>query len=119
MAGFESILKAADLIAEVRRALTKIEELQDGQRQLANAVETLDRRVREVEAGLRETRAEVKLDAIKEAQSIVNAVQGQLYGELRSLAVTVDRLGRGAGSPPAIARSPLDGGKRGSTDAQG
>lgn len=94
MAGFESILKAADLIADIRTAFSKIDDLQDGQRQLARAVETLDRRVREVEAGLRETRAEAKLDAIKEAQSIVNAVQGQLYGELRDLSVAVDRLGR-------------------------
>lgn len=95
MAGLDSILKAADLIADIRKAFSKIEDLQESQRQLARAVETLDRRVREIEAGLRETRAEVKLDAIKEAQGIVNAVQGQLYGELRSLAVTVDRLDRG------------------------
>jgi hypothetical protein len=119
VAGFESILKAADLIADVRKALTKIEELQDGQRQLANAVETLDRRVREVEAGLREARAEIKLDAVKETQTIVNAVQGQLYGELRSLALTLDRLGREPGASPVIGRSPSDGGDSGSTKTQG
>ena len=95
MAGFEAILKAADLIADIRRAFAKIENLEQGQRRLADAVEILDRRVREVEAGLREARAEIKLDAVKETQAIVNGVQGQLYGELRSLAVAVDRLGRG------------------------
>ena len=102
MAGFEAILKAADLIAEIRRAFAKIENLEQGQRRLADAVEILDRRVREVEAGIREARAEIKLDAIKESQTIVNAVQGQLYGELRSLAVTVDRLGRATGTQPRL-----------------
>lgn len=100
MAGFESILKAADLIADIRKAFAKIENLEQGQRRLADAVETLDRRVREVEAGLREARAEIKLDAVKETQAIVNGVQGQLYGELRSLAITVDRLGRATGAEP-------------------
>lgn len=109
MAGLESILKAADLIADVRKAFSKIESLERGQRELLEVCSALDRRVREVEAGLRETRAEVKLDAIKEAQSIVNSVQGQLYGELRSLALTVDRLGREPGASPVIARSPSDG----------
>ena len=118
MAGLESILKAADMIADIRKALSKIDELQDGQRQLARAVETLDRRVREVESGLRETRAEIKLDAVKETQTIVNAVQGQLYGELRSLALTVDRLGREPMATPAIARSPSDGGGSGWSKTQ-
>jgi chromosome segregation ATPase len=102
VAGFESILKAADLIAEIRRAFAKIENLEQGQRRLADAVESLDRRVREIEAGMREARAEIKLDAIKESQTIVNAVQGQLYGELRRLAVTVDRLGRATDTQPPL-----------------
>jgi len=99
VAGFETILKAADLIADVRRAFAKIENLEQGQRQLADAVASLDRRVREVEAGLREARAEIKLEAVKETQAIVNSVQGQLYGELRQLAVQVDRLAPKAGKP--------------------
>lgn len=105
MAGFESILKAADLIADIRKAFAKIENLEQGQRRLADAVETLDRRVREVEAGLREARAEIKLDAVKETQAIVNSVQGQLYGELRGLAVAVDRLGRSIGTDQPLAPS--------------
>jgi len=105
LAGFESILKAADLIADIRKAFAKIENLEQGQRRLADAVETLDRRVREVEAGLREARAEIKLDAVKETQAIVNSVQGQLYGEMRGLAVAVDRLGRSIGTDQPLAPS--------------
>ena len=59
------------------------------------------------------------MDAMREAQSIVNAVQGQLYGELRSLALTLDRLGREPGASPVIARSPSEGGDSGSTNTQG
>ena len=110
MAGFETILKAADLIADIRRAFAKIENLEQGQRQLADAVASLDRRVREVEAGLREARAEIKLDAVKETQAIVNSVQGQLYGELRQLAVQVDRLVLNAGRPVLEVRR-SDGGE--------
>jgi hypothetical protein len=113
LAGLESILKAADLIADVRRAFSKIESLERGHRELLEACAALDRRVREVEAGLREARAEIKLDAVRETQAIVNGVQGQLYGELRNLAVTVDRLGRESSVIPAVAQSaaarPSDG----------
>jgi predicted RNase H-like nuclease (RuvC/YqgF family) len=102
LAGLETILKAADLIADVRKAFSKIENLEQGQRQLADAVEALDRRLREQEASLREARAEIRLDAVKETQAIVNGVQGQLYHELRSLAVSVDRLGRAASAEPRL-----------------
>ncbi len=100
MAGLESILKAADLIADVRKAFSKIESLERGQRELLEACSALDRRVGEIEAGLREARAEIKLDAVKETEAIVNGVQGQLYGELRNFALAVDRLGRGTTTIP-------------------
>ena len=80
-------------------------------------MEALDRWVREQEANLREARAEIRLDAVKETQAIVNGVERQLYHELRSLAVSVDRLGRAASAEPrlvsnagAIAGKASDGG---------
>ena len=66
MAGFETILKAADLISEVRRAFAKIENLESGQKHIADALVALDKRVRELEAGLREAKAEIMLEAIRE-----------------------------------------------------
>lgn len=114
MAGFETILKAADLIADVRRAFAKIENLEHGQRQLADALTALDQRMREVEVGLREARAEIRLDAVKETQAIVNSVQGQLYGELRQLAVQVDRLGPTVGRVVLGDQRTADGGEDGS-----
>lgn len=101
MAGIETILKAADLIAEVRRAFSKIENLEAGQRQLSDALAALDRRVRELEAGLREARSDIKLEAIKETQSIVNSVQGHIYQEIKQVSIAVDRLSRTAAGAPA------------------
>lgn len=100
----DAILKAADVISETRRAFAKIENLERNQVDLSNALAALDKRVRELEAGLREARADIKLEAVKETQAIVNSVQGQLYQELRSITVAVDRLNRpdaaGAALPP-------------------
>ena len=75
----EKIIKAADVISEVRKAFEKIQNLESGQKALADAVGALDVRVRELEAGLREARAEIKLEAVKEAQATVNGAQGQIY----------------------------------------
>ncbi len=90
----DAILKAADVISETRRAFAKIENLERNQKDLSDALASLDKRVRELEAGLREAKAEIKLEAVKETQAIVNSVQGQLYQELRSVTVAVDRLAR-------------------------
>jgi peptidoglycan hydrolase CwlO-like protein len=92
MSTIENILKAADLISEIRKAFTKIENLENGQKYLADAVSALDKRVRELEAGLREAKAEIKFEAIKETQSIVNSVQGHLYQEIKQVAIDLNRL---------------------------
>ena len=102
MAGIKTILDAADLIADVRNAFSKIEHLEAGQKRLLEVLEAQDRRIRELEAGLREARSDIRLDAVKETQSIVNAVQGRLYEEIRALSVAVDRMSRsGTLLPPA------------------
>jgi predicted RNase H-like nuclease (RuvC/YqgF family) len=69
MAGIKTILDAADLIADVRNAFSKIEHLEAGQKRLLEVLEAQDRRIRELEAGLREARSDIRLDAVKETQS--------------------------------------------------
>lgn len=78
----EKILKVADVISEVRRAFEKISQLEQNQKTIAEALGKIDARVRELEAGLREARAEIKLEAVKEAQGTVNGAQSQLYQKL-------------------------------------
>jgi hypothetical protein len=117
VAGLETILKAADLIADIRKAYAKLENLEQGQRQLADALAALDRRVRELEGGLRETRAEIRLEAVKETQAIVNGVQGQHYEELRRLAIQVDRIAQATAGAPIEAdeTGPVAEGRRSHT----
>lgn len=94
MAGIKTIVEAAELIAEVRSAFARIESLQEAQKKMMDVIEQQDKRIRELEASLREVRSEVKFEALKETQSIVNAVQGQLYSEIKNLSVAVDRMDR-------------------------
>ncbi len=49
----------------------------------------LDERVRDLQADIRTLKAETKLDALREAQAIVNAVQGGLNQRIEALAVKV------------------------------
>jgi predicted RNase H-like nuclease (RuvC/YqgF family) len=92
--GLSTILDAAELISDVRRAFSKIENLEIGQRRLADELVELERRVRELEASMREAKAEIRLDVVKQTQEIVNSVQGQLYKELKEVSIEVDRLKR-------------------------
>ena len=77
--GVDKILKAADVISETRKAFEKIANLEEGQKRLADTLAALDGRVRELEAGLREAKSDIKLEAVKEAQATVNGSQGQIY----------------------------------------
>ena len=112
MAGIETILKAADLIAEIRRAFVKIENLEAGQKQLTEVLGALDKRVRELEAGLREARSEIKLEAVKETQSILNSVQGRMYEEIKDVAIALDRLNRTTSGQSGLSRKRLDKGTK-------
>lgn len=108
MAGIETILKAADLIAEIRRAFVKIENLEAGQKQLTEVLGTLDKRVRELEAGLREARSEIKLEAVKETQSILNSVQGRMYQEIKDVSIALDRIRRTASDSPGASHAMIE-----------
>lgn len=112
--GLDTILSAADLISDIRKAFTRIESLESSQKDLAEAMTRLDARVRELEAGLREARSDIKLEAVKEAQSIVNSVQSSLYSEIKDLSIQVHGLSNGglihgaAGKPASLQPPPKD-----------
>ncbi len=88
----ERVLKAADVISDVRKAFEKINNLETAQRSLADAIHSIDIRVRELEAGLREAKAEIKLSAVKAAQATVNGAQGQIYQRMIDLEVKLTRI---------------------------
>ena len=90
--GIETILNAAELISDIRKAFLRIEKLEESQRSLADAMHRLDGRVRELEAELRVAKSEIRLDAVKEAQSIVNSVQSNLYSEIRDISIQLHTI---------------------------
>ena len=94
--GLDQILSAADLISDIRKAFTRIEGLEKSQKDVSDALLRLDARVRELEAGLREAKSEIKLEAVKEAQGIVNSVQSSLYSELKDLSVKIHGIENGS-----------------------
>lgn len=92
----EKVLKAADIISEIRKAFEKIQNLEIGQRSLADALDALEARVRELEASLREAKAEIKLAAVEAAQQTangaINGAQGQLFQKMVDLEVQITRM---------------------------
>jgi len=106
--------KAADLAQDIANHLQvpeQIKSLQIAQKELADAIKRLDSRLTEIEIELRVVKAETKLDALREAQSVVNAVQGGLNQRIEDLAVKIAVIdarptlhraldGAGASKPP-------------------
>ncbi len=72
------LAKAASELADHLHVIDNIKALQTGQKELADAIPVLDERVRDLQLDMRTLKAETKLDALREAQAIVNAVQGGL-----------------------------------------
>ncbi len=66
-----------------------IKNLQVAQRELSEAVAVLGDRMRQIEADMAVLKAETKLDAIREAQSVVYAVQNGLNQRIEDIAVKV------------------------------
>lgn len=84
--------KAADLAQDIANHLQlpeQIRSLQTAQKEIADAIRRLEGRINEIEVELRVLKAEAKLDALREAQAVVNAVQGNLNQRIEDLAVKV------------------------------
>ena len=74
-----------DKAYEIANLLNKVNALTDEVGRLADAVTLLNERVVRMEASLDTARAEIRLEAIREAQNIVNSVQSGLYSELMKI----------------------------------
>lgn len=87
----EKVLKAADVISEVRKAFEKINNLETGQKAVAEALQAVESRVRELEASLREAKSDIKLAAVEAAQGTVNGAQGQIYQKMLDIEIRLAR----------------------------
>lgn len=87
--GREKIAKAARELADHLQVIENIKTLQTVQKELADAIKNLNDRIMEVELEIRALRSETALQAVKETQMIVNAVQSGLNQRIETLAVKV------------------------------
>lgn len=102
MLGRDKIARAAKELAEHLQVIENIKSLQEAQKTLADAVNALDQRLRNLEIELKLIRADIRVDALRETQNIVNSVQGGLNQRIEDLAIKVAVMERGAHRPAPI-----------------
>jgi hypothetical protein len=107
----EKIAKAAQELADHLQIIENVESLQTAQEYMANAIRVLDDRLRAIESEMRAMRAEIRLDAIREVQTLVNAVQGGLNQRIEDIAVKLAMVERDTAPAPngATGVRPYDG----------
>jgi predicted nucleic acid-binding Zn-ribbon protein len=97
----EKIAKTAQEIADHLALVENVKALQQGQKEMANAIAALGSRIGNIEADMRAMKSEVKFEAIKETQQMLNAVQGAFHDKLTDLTVRVSHFEGGDGSKTA------------------
>jgi cell fate (sporulation/competence/biofilm development) regulator YmcA (YheA/YmcA/DUF963 family) len=88
----EQIGKTAQEIADHLMLVENVKALQQGQKEMANAIAALDDRIRKIEAGMIVVKAEAKFEAIRETQQMLNSVQGAFHEKLTDLTVRVAQV---------------------------
>lgn len=109
MWGKKDIAKAARELADHLEMAQHIKVLQQGQKEIVDAMATLNKRLNDIDSSLQAIKAETKLDAIKETQAMLNAVQGGFYEKLQGLAISVSNIERDIanGDQPSLPDKPL------------
>jgi uncharacterized protein YeeX (DUF496 family) len=88
----EKLASAAKELAEHLDIIQTVRSLQDAQKKIADAIENLEDRIQKIETEMRALKAETALECIRETQSIVNGMQGNLNQRIQDLAVQVATL---------------------------
>jgi hypothetical protein len=86
----EGASKFAKDVADHLEVIGNVKALQQGQRELADALVKLGDRIRAVEMEMQVLKAETRLEALKESQLVINSVQGALNQRMQDLAVKVE-----------------------------
>lgn len=110
----KKIASNAQDLADHLKLVEHVRALQDGQRDIADAIARVGERLNNIDAQLLVIQANVKYDALKETQTLVNSVQGEFYKQLSEIAIRVDRLDRASPlstngyQPPPLEASVVD-----------
>jgi len=98
--------RIADLAGDVAahfQIIENIKTLQAAQKEMANTIDELSERIRDLQTEMKVLKAEVKFEALKETQNIVNAVQGGLNQRIEALSIKVAITERTVSSLPQLA----------------
>jgi cell fate (sporulation/competence/biofilm development) regulator YmcA (YheA/YmcA/DUF963 family) len=101
----KQLSEAVKELADHLQVVEHIKALQVAQKELADAIKSMGERMHNLEAEMRALKSETKLEALKETQVIVNAVQGGLNQRIEDVAVKVAVMQTHLGSK-AIENSP-------------
>ena len=85
----ETIEKAAQDVAEQLMLVEHVKALQQGQKQMADAIALIDGRLRQIETDMRAVKAEAKFEAIKETTQMLQSVQDAFHDKLSNLTAKV------------------------------
>ena len=85
----ERIEKAAQEVADQLMLVEHVKALQQGQKQMADAIALIDGRLRQIETDMRAVKAEAKLEAIKETNQMLQSVQDAFHDKLALLTAKV------------------------------
>jgi hypothetical protein len=88
----EKIEKAAQEVADQLMLVEHVKVLQQGQKQMADAIALIDGRLRQIETDMRAVKAEAKFEAIKETTQMLQSVQDTFHDKLALLTTTVAQL---------------------------
>ena len=101
---FKKAVETTQYVADVSRALTRLEALESQQKDLAETVQRgfveVERRLTTLEADMRVLRAEVRADVAESVAEKVQAAQRDFGEQLREVAIQLDRVRTGR-LPPA------------------
>lgn len=86
MWGRSNIGKTVEELTDHLRLVDHVRALQEGQKEIAEAIRTVNQRLTSVEAEFRTLKAETQRDALREVQHAVTAVQGSVHDELTRMA---------------------------------
>lgn len=103
----DNIRKTAQEVADHLTVVEHIKALQQGQKQMADAIALIDIRLRQLEADVPAAKAEAKFETIKEAAHLLQSTQGVLHDRLTHLPVNVAQLENRDGASNSLP-SPLE-----------
>ena len=91
----ERLARLTRIVQQLNALVSDVEDLAAGQERLLDMIRDLEREFHDLRADLQAFKAEVKAEALRDAQDTVIRVQQGFHDSLRDLAVRIDRLERG------------------------